>query len=246
MLENFNSHWGSGDEGTVWNENFSEAPRRRQKGLPRKVLLAAALDPRTKAMVGVPEQDQIVVWSDLKTELLKLVESAVPGDVEPVRGRNATANTEEQPDAMEDFFAAIAGGSLLPAAMQNEQLVVEDPHLVAVTRELESYKEEEALLMVTKLKKRKADQEVTENVYNNPLEWWKNCGRIRYPTLAKLARRILCIPATSAPSERLFSVAGQIISKNRARLHSDTATDIIFLNQNWKVAEATCNGRMLD
>jgi hypothetical protein len=49
--------------------------------------------------------------------------------------------------------------------------------------------------------------------------------------LSSLARIVLCIPATSAPSERIFSVANLILSKNRARLDSETAGNIVFLNQ---------------
>ena len=35
------------------------------------------------------------------------------------------------------------------------------------------------------------------------LEWWKENAN-KYPLLAKIAREFLCIPPTSAPSERLF------------------------------------------
>jgi hypothetical protein len=35
-------------------------------------------------------------------------------------------------------------------------------------------------------------------------------------------------PATSAPSEHVFSVTGLIIAKDRARLASDTANELIF------------------
>ncbi|KAL7839608.1 hypothetical protein SRHO_G00262660 [Serrasalmus rhombeus] len=45
----------------------------------------------------------------------------------------------------------------------------------------------------------------------NPLTWWEKNAAC-YPTLAELARSLLCIPATSTPSERLFSAAGNIAS----------------------------------
>ena len=51
----------------------------------------------------------------------------------------------------------------------------------------------------------------------------------KYPILAQLARMYLAIPATSAPSERLFSQAGLTIANDRASLLPETAADIVFL-----------------
>jgi zinc finger BED domain-containing protein 1 (E3 SUMO-protein ligase ZBED1) len=48
--------------------------------------------------------------------------------------------------------------------------------------------------------------------------------------ISKLARRFLCIPASSAPSERVFSRAGLTISNLRAGLLPETAGDMVFLN----------------
>jgi hypothetical protein len=56
---------------------------------------------------------------------------------------------------------------------------------------------------------------VGKNKYCNPMEWWKNNEK-NYPTLAALVRVYLAIQATSAPSERVFSVASRLISKLRA------------------------------
>ena len=48
---------------------------------------------------------------------------------------------------------------------------------------------------------------------------------------------MLCVPATSAPTERVFSVAGLTISKCRASVLPQNASDLIFLHDSWLVAE---------
>ncbi len=47
-----------------------------------------------------------------------------------------------------------------------------------------------------------------------------------------LAQSYLSIPATSVPAERVFSTAGNVITKKRNRLSPDTAEMIIFLHEN--------------
>ena len=73
----------------------------------------------------------------------------------------------------------------------------------------------------------------------DPLQWWKtNC--YRFPGIAKVAKKILCIPATSVPSERIFSAAGIIVNKLRASLSNDNVDALIFLhvNRDLKAARA--------
>lgn len=66
-----------------------------------------------------------------------------------------------------------------------------------------------------------------------PLLWWK-ANNERYPMLARLAKSYLCIPATSTPSERLFSAAGNIASKKRASLSQEHVDMLTFLHCNAK------------
>ncbi|XP_055055329.2 uncharacterized protein [Misgurnus anguillicaudatus] len=53
------------------------------------------------------------------------------------------------------------------------------------------------------------------------LGWWK-INKPSYPKLAKLARSVLCIPASSSSSERVFSAAGRTISERRTALKPST------------------------
>ena len=67
--------------------------------------------------------------------------------------------------------------------------------------------------------------------HQDPLQWWA-CHEGLFPQLAKLAKKYLGIPATSVPSERLFSVAGELVSSKRANLSDDKIDMILFLNKN--------------
>ena len=49
-------------------------------------------------------------------------------------------------------------------------------------------------------------------IHNNPLEWRKNNEHKFFHVAAIIAKKYLSIPASSAPSERIFSRAGLIIT----------------------------------
>lgn len=65
----------------------------------------------------------------------------------------------------------------------------------------------------------------------NPLVWWFQRAQV-YPSLFNLAKRRLCVVATSTPSERVFSKAGQTITERRSRLTGKRVEEILFLNAN--------------
>ena len=65
---------------------------------------------------------------------------------------------------------------------------------------------------------------------SDPLEWWHNNTHV-YPALHKVAKVYLCTVATSVPSERLFSKAGELISAKRNRLKLENVNTFLFLNK---------------
>jgi hypothetical protein len=69
--------------------------------------------------------------------------------------------------------------------------------------------------------------------YSNmdPFQWWRNNEK-NFPILFRVARKYLGIPATSVPSKRLFSDAGNQITVERNRLKADTVNELLFLKRN--------------
>lgn len=65
----------------------------------------------------------------------------------------------------------------------------------------------------------------------DPLEYWKVQESV-FPTLAKLARHYLGITATSAPVERLFSIAGKIFRPERCNLGDIRFQELMFIRCN--------------
>ncbi|CAF1479470.1 unnamed protein product [Adineta steineri] len=62
----------------------------------------------------------------------------------------------------------------------------------------------------------------------NPPEFWKE-HRTTYPILARVARKIHCIPATSAAVERQFSGAGIVLNERRTNLDPEHLDNILFI-----------------
>ncbi|XP_035848419.1 zinc finger BED domain-containing protein 1-like [Sander lucioperca] len=66
---------------------------------------------------------------------------------------------------------------------------------------------------------------------DDPLAWWK-VHNIHFPRLCNIARKYLCVPATSAPSERLFSTGGNIVTCTRSSLKPAKVDMLVFLAKN--------------
>ena len=66
------------------------------------------------------------------------------------------------------------------------------------------------------------------------LSWWC-ANRAKFPMLARVARKWLCSPATSTPSERVFSIAGIVDAPKRNRLNPSLLSAQVFCHNNYRV-----------
>ena len=81
---------------------------------------------------------------------------------------------------------------------------------------------------------RRYDREPKLPSKGDPLQWW-GARKVSFPYLYQIALRHLHIPATSVPSERVFSTAGNVVNLKRASLHPDNVDILIFLHHNVKL-----------
>uniref|UniRef100_A0AC34RDL0 HAT C-terminal dimerisation domain-containing protein n=1 Tax=Panagrolaimus sp. JU765 TaxID=591449 RepID=A0AC34RDL0_9BILA len=71
---------------------------------------------------------------------------------------------------------------------------------------------------------RDAPEESVENF--DLIDWWKK-NEIKYPAVAKLAKRVLSIPASSTSVKSLFTYLTEMLSETRNRLGESTVADFI-------------------
>jgi hypothetical protein len=70
----------------------------------------------------------------------------------------------------------------------------------------------------------------------DPLDWWRKNEDL-FPTIARIARQILALQASSANVERVFSHAETIINDARTRLSANNVHKLMFLHENWPVVQ---------
>ena len=78
----------------------------------------------------------------------------------------------------------------------------------------------------------------------NILHWWRDHAA-QYPTLARLARDILVVPASTIASESAFSAGKRVVSEKRSRLTPESVK-ICVCKKDWDLAENRQQGQASD
>ena len=71
----------------------------------------------------------------------------------------------------------------------------------------------------------------TAPMSQNPAKYWKE-NKQKYPLLSRLAKDVLGVPSSSAPVERLFSIAGKVFTPERCRLIDGRFAQLMFIRCN--------------
>ena len=164
-------------------------------------LVASALDPRTKSLPFLGSIDTELIYSFIKQQIIEfhpvLDYEAPIVHVAPV----AVEVIDRDDDDINDIFRILVAPPAIIGDIPEEDIVTADQLLVVrnhtIDAEIARFRAELAM------KKILADGKET---FVDPLDWWKRRS-VEFPYIAKLARKVVCIPATSAPSERVFSAA---------------------------------------
>ena len=69
-----------------------------------------------------------------------------------------------------------------------------------------------------------------ENKVIDPLQFWSDEGKTKFPILARIASLIFSANATSGETERIASTAGIFYSPRRNKFKPETVKQMIFLH----------------
>ena len=73
-----------------------------------------------------------------------------------------------------------------------------------------------------------------DNGLVNLLIWWRD-NKKYFPWISQLARKYLCVPAISVPSECAFSTAGHVANEKQSSLLPENVNMLVFLSANLQV-----------
>lgn len=197
------------------------AGKERMDAFSVPIICAAMLDPRQSKLAYLKPPERKIVFDALRAELNKLP------PLPPAAAAAAAAPAAPAPV----LLAAPPPPAAAPA-----------PPAAAAAAAATPRKKKQSYADLTALLRRPAAPAAASefDVYvsgppvddrKDPMQLWRERAG-NYPNLSRLALRYLCIPASSIPCERVFSVAGNTITKRRCSLAPARAEKLVYLHEN--------------
>ena len=146
------------------------------------------------------------------------------GEEEDEENKDSASDGNDEPDMHDQMFAGLDTIGPTKEAASEEDVEPEELLMAVCEDEFDRF-----MKKTVRLPLRKKKQDGGE--YNDPLGWWKE-EQAKYPILARLAREFLGIPETSAPSERVWSRAAQVLTHKRSKIKSELSERIMFIREN--------------
>lgn len=204
--------------------------RNRQVGSNKAIFLAHALDPRFKTLNLIRSDDnKEAIWKYL---LQRMVE------IGPVIDANKETSSSDNESDFREVSSRVASPRN-PTSLSLSMAMLRSPSKSPGDSSVDSWREmcEDELKRYKGVKRVDFGSDQKTFLNYDPLEWWSENSRL-FPTLWRLAKTYLAIPATSASAERAFSVAGTIVSAKRCNLDEQRVEDLHFVRENlWVLKE---------
>ena len=227
MMADFKKRFGEFNP-IKFHSNVQRGDRNRQVGIHTAYMFAHALDPRFKGLTVMQSRHyKSNLWGTILDEM---VEDEVRRQrQEKQRYEEEKEKAQEEDDEPQEQEGD--GGEEDEAASfwkkRNQDSKASKFHMdsraqitLKMNNELDLYKEAREMKFDT------GNMKATD-----PLDWWRH-NAVMYPNVWLLAEQYLAIPATSAPSERAVSTAGNLVTMRRCRLKPDLVQACVFLNEN--------------
>lgn len=237
MMKKFEERWGSGAEGTACT--LSKGNRNIRVGFPKAVLLAAAVDPRTKDRGFFSETDWKGIYElliekcfQLLKEHNKMLAESTPAPATDVSSAKKVVEIVEDGGEDDDDDD---GGSIKDAYNPGVLSLDNFDIIFGSSADQNTVAQEQADGGDGKLKEQvkvaiAAWKELKPvNVSTDPLEWWRLNEATSF-VVSLAAKAYLPVPATSADCERVGSTGRETCGDRRARLGSENVRDLVFLH----------------
>jgi hypothetical protein len=234
FIAKFEALFGDGSCNYQDNGRANEGFMRKPHGYTRYQCIGSLLDWRSKDLDYVLEHERNDIVSTTTAFALSV-------HMEGMSDSNFEASEHVQVEAGVGDIRGAGGGAGEPPVVFRKRKIAETH--ARPTRE--AYKEQVKASIQLEMNNYIQAQQI--NMYDVQdgkyvptctLVAWKTQEK-RFPYLAAAAMRVLAIPATSAPSERVFSTAGLTNTKQRNRLKAENVELLVLLHNSWPSYDAS-------